>query len=173
MSWKPLLRRQTVSAVHYLFMLMSSQTSSAQCMLGQIQWMSSSLINSALRELSVESSSSSWGASNCYTTHKHTQRKVFRLRQLIHASKQGWVPAGKRQKTINSKHGTHTSHWDIEALQENYKQRDAEAACCPWEHWTLLTCEEFLANLNWDVFTSNHFLMFYCTVAKIHWMISC
>ncbi len=55
------------------------QTSSEQCMLGQIQWMSSSLCNSALRLSTVERSSSFWEGSKCYTHMQTMSLSYFRL----------------------------------------------------------------------------------------------
>ncbi len=56
------------------------QTSSEQCMLGQIQWMSSSLCNSALRLSTVERSSSFWEGSKCYT---HMQKCLYHISDCI------------------------------------------------------------------------------------------
>lgn len=64
-------------------------------MLGQIQWMSSSLCNSVLRLSTVERSSSFWEDSNCYThTHTHIQKISLSYFWLHYF----WTRTGKKKK---------------------------------------------------------------------------
>lgn len=71
------VRRVTLKVKLWRHECCVGQTSSEQCMLGQIQWMSSSLCNSALRLSTVDRSSSFWGGSKCSKCYTHTCRKCL------------------------------------------------------------------------------------------------
>ncbi len=76
------------------------QTSSEQCMLGQIQWMSSSLCNSALRLSTVERSSSFWGGSKCSKCYTHTHAEnvfiIFQTALLLYKNR----PEKERERVM-------------------------------------------------------------------------
>ncbi len=74
------VRRVTLNVKFWRHECCVGQTSSEQCMLGQIQWMSSSLCNSALRLSTVERSSSFWEGSKCYT---HMQKCLYHISDCI------------------------------------------------------------------------------------------
>ncbi len=73
------VRRVTLKVKLWRHECCVGQTSSEQCMLGQIQWMSSSLCNSALRLSTVERSSSFWGGSKCSKCYTHTHMQKMSL----------------------------------------------------------------------------------------------
>lgn len=121
------VRRVTLKAKLWRHECCVGQTSSEQCMLGQIQWMSSSLCNSALRLSTVERSSSFWGGSKCSKCYTHTHAEnvfiIFQTALLLYKNR----PEKERESDAAHQHFSLQQHLGL--LLKNFTAVDNVYSC--------------------------------------------